>query len=503
MGTEKDKIRSVKSNRPPPIPPRPQHLIPVKAISKYSSMPDILNGWKKDTNPDLLKINGSAGGDASTMHNGTKKSSLFSISREYRVKNAVVDNTVAAAGTLKTYTYNGNGDCNYDYKTTKTATSTPEKAVTIAAANAAPSIVNGKTPSKKFSCIPSRSNSKKKKNILSSINVCTNGNATNTSNGRATKNHNSRSGHSNSGAEISQTSWYVEDVGNTMVQLSKCEITLNSDNNNCRYKEQTHQHHQQQQVAPATNTVNNSNNNNCNNFTTNRQPRYRRFHSPMTSSSSLSGLPPLPKSLSDASLLWESADKKLSSYSINLSSSSSNASSCSRSSGSSHHSKVPASPSSKTSTSSSTGTATGQTQTTANASDDHSMTTTTTSSAQSGDAVPRDDQKQSPPPPPPRKPTSLDMKLAILRKEMHDLRQMDLSLLSQLWSLNEAIHEFRQMQESLSPHTPSSHSSDEDDCECYYSNVDPQGVINQSQNTTGSNSSRSSVNTSRTNIREA
>lgn len=90
-------------------------------------------------------------------------------------------------------------------------------------------------------------------------------------------------------------------------------------------------------------------------------------------------------------------DKKLSSYSINLSSSSSNASSCSRSSGGVVHAKVPQS-SPKTVSS-----------------DELNKNAT-----QSGDvAVPRDDQKPTqPPPPPPRKPTSLDMKLAILRKEM-------------------------------------------------------------------------------------
>lgn len=244
MGTEKDKIRSVNRNRPPPIPPRPQHLIPVKAISKYSSMPDILNGWKKDTNPDLLKVNGAS----ATM--STKKN-VFGMSRE-RVKNGV---DVPTPNGVKNLVYNGNGD--------NECSGLPEKAV------------NGKT-SRKFSCIPSRSNSKKKKNILSSINVCNN-------------NNNSRSGKNNNRAEISQTSWYVEDVGNTVVQLSKCEITLNSDNH-CRYNEQ---------VAPVTvNTVSSSNS------LTNKP--YRRFRSPMTSSSSLSGLPPLPKSLSDASLIWES-----------------------------------------------------------------------------------------------------------------------------------------------------------------------------------------------------
>lgn len=259
MGTEKDKIRSVNRNRPPPIPPRPQHLIPVKAISKYSSMPDILNGWKKDTNPDLLKVNDVP----------APKKSIFSISRgEYCLKNGA---DLKATNGIKHNTLNGNVVC-YDRSVV------PDKAAG-----------NGKT-SRKFSCIPSRSNSKKKKNILSSINVCNNGNVNGNNN-----NSSSRNGKNNR-AEISQTSWYVEDVGNTMVQLSKCEITLNSDNgaNNCRYTEQS---------SPVTVVSTGSTNS-----LTNKE-RYRRFRSPMTSSSSLSGLPPLPKSLSDASLLWESAGK--------------------------------------------------------------------------------------------------------------------------------------------------------------------------------------------------
>ncbi|XP_017302580.1 pollen-specific leucine-rich repeat extensin-like protein 1 [Diaphorina citri] len=48
-------------------------------------------------------------------------------------------------------------------------------------------------------------------------------------------------------------------------------------------------------------------------------------------------------------------------------------------------------------------------------------------------------------------PTTLDSKLAILRKEMYGLRQLDLALLSQLWTLNESIQEFRALQEALSP----------------------------------------------------
>uniref|UniRef100_A0A8D8XYU3 Protein FAM89A n=1 Tax=Cacopsylla melanoneura TaxID=428564 RepID=A0A8D8XYU3_9HEMI len=47
--------------------------------------------------------------------------------------------------------------------------------------------------------------------------------------------------------------------------------------------------------------------------------------------------------------------------------------------------------------------------------------------------------------------SSLDTKLAILRKEMYGLRQLDLTLLSQLWTLNESIQEFRALQDALSP----------------------------------------------------
>ncbi|KAL1463718.1 hypothetical protein WDU94_015444 [Cyamophila willieti] len=47
--------------------------------------------------------------------------------------------------------------------------------------------------------------------------------------------------------------------------------------------------------------------------------------------------------------------------------------------------------------------------------------------------------------------STLDTKLAILRKEMYGLRQLDLTLLSQLWTLNESIQEFRALQDALSP----------------------------------------------------
>ncbi|KAK7789627.1 hypothetical protein R5R35_012325 [Gryllus longicercus] len=61
-----------------------------------------------------------------------------------------------------------------------------------------------------------------------------------------------------------------------------------------------------------------------------------------------------------------------------------------------------------------------------------------------------------------RKNMGLDAQLAILRKEMLGLRELDLSLLSQLWSLNESIHELRQLLQeqeesaALSPPSPSS-----------------------------------------------
>ncbi|KAL7030506.1 hypothetical protein ACKWTF_006688 [Chironomus riparius] len=54
--------------------------------------------------------------------------------------------------------------------------------------------------------------------------------------------------------------------------------------------------------------------------------------------------------------------------------------------------------------------------------------------------------------------STLDTQLAILRREMYSLRQMDLSLLSQLWALNESIQEFRtimQDQENYSQQSPS------------------------------------------------
>ncbi|CAG9856472.1 unnamed protein product [Phyllotreta striolata] len=74
-----------------------------------------------------------------------------------------------------------------------------------------------------------------------------------------------------------------------------------------------------------------------------------------------------------------------------------------------------------------------------------------------------------------RKTTSLDAKLTVLKQEMYNLRQLDLSVLSQLWALNKSLQEFRQMLEEqedriLSPPSPSpTPSSGEDvDGEEYY-----------------------------------
>ncbi|XP_043931675.1 leucine repeat adapter protein 25 [Protopterus annectens] len=48
------------------------------------------------------------------------------------------------------------------------------------------------------------------------------------------------------------------------------------------------------------------------------------------------------------------------------------------------------------------------------------------------------------------KPANLDAALAILRKEMVGLRQLDMSLLCQLWSLYESIQEYKGMFQDMS-----------------------------------------------------
>ncbi|KAI9552505.1 putative protein FAM89A-like [Daphnia sinensis] len=62
--------------------------------------------------------------------------------------------------------------------------------------------------------------------------------------------------------------------------------------------------------------------------------------------------------------------------------------------------------------------------------------------------LPRTPPRDPPPPPPTtgslgRKPSSLDTKLAILKKEMAGLRQIDMQLMNQLWSLQQSIQDLK------------------------------------------------------------
>ncbi|XP_054482227.1 protein FAM89A [Anoplopoma fimbria] len=78
----------------------------------------------------------------------------------------------------------------------------------------------------------------------------------------------------------------------------------------------------------------------------------------------------------------------------------------------------------------------------------------------------------------------LDAALALLRKEMVGLRQLDMSLLCQLWSLNEAIQEYKGYsllsQASLTADNGSSEEEDEDDEET--------GVVSQPLSSSSSSS---------------
>ncbi|KAK0171381.1 hypothetical protein PV328_009121 [Microctonus aethiopoides] len=69
--------------------------------------------------------------------------------------------------------------------------------------------------------------------------------------------------------------------------------------------------------------------------------------------------------------------------------------------------------------------------------------------------------------------TTLDTQLTILRKEMFGLRQLDLSLLSQLWSLNESIQEFRQLLQDQEDRAPSPSPSSEEGDDVSYANHPP------------------------------
>lgn len=56
--------------------------------------------------------------------------------------------------------------------------------------------------------------------------------------------------------------------------------------------------------------------------------------------------------------------------------------------------------------------------------------------------------------------SNMDTQLATLRQEMHNLRQMDLSLLTQLWALNESIQGFRaRLEENKPSRSPSPRKS--------------------------------------------
>ncbi|XP_056657325.1 leucine repeat adapter protein 25 isoform X1 [Monodelphis domestica] len=54
------------------------------------------------------------------------------------------------------------------------------------------------------------------------------------------------------------------------------------------------------------------------------------------------------------------------------------------------------------------------------------------------------------PPQPPRRPANLDSALAVLRKEMVGLRQLDMSLLCQLCSLHESIQDYKHLCQDMS-----------------------------------------------------
>ncbi|XP_017798292.1 PREDICTED: protein FAM89B-like isoform X1 [Habropoda laboriosa] len=77
------------------------------------------------------------------------------------------------------------------------------------------------------------------------------------------------------------------------------------------------------------------------------------------------------------------------------------------------------------------------------------------------------------PSPPARQLTTLDTQLAILRREMFGLRQLDLSLLAQLWSLNESIQEFRQLLQEQEDRAPSPSPSSEEGDDTSYGNHPP------------------------------
>lgn len=255
MGTEESVIVTFNRNKPPPVPPRPQHLIPVKAISKYSSMPDILTGWKRDTNPDLLRLPNPV---------SCRKGSTLDMIRFHPV-NFPVTVANATSEIVTERPIKNRMKCLYE----TTSISKGEK--------------NSNTKSsKKFSCIPGRSNSKKKKHSIDNIN----------SNGWL--------GKTNNRADTSQSSWYVEDMEEPRVQSSKYKITVNSDRNcRCSLEKPTSESTKTTAIVVCDFSA-------CSlQRSSYTQPQIQST----TMSSVLSGLPPLPKSLSDASVMWDSSSK--------------------------------------------------------------------------------------------------------------------------------------------------------------------------------------------------
>jgi len=90
-----------------------------------------------------------------------------------------------------------------------------------------------------------------------------------------------------------------------------------------------------------------------------------------------------------------------------------------------------------------------------------------------------------------RKFSSLDSQLSFLRKEMVSLRQIDMNLLCQLWSLNESLQELKMTQSrnsSLSPHDWLDQDGESDVSDDYYSGVDyasPEDSYTQPYNANG------------------
>jgi len=90
-----------------------------------------------------------------------------------------------------------------------------------------------------------------------------------------------------------------------------------------------------------------------------------------------------------------------------------------------------------------------------------------------------------------RKFSSLDSQLSFLRKEMVSLRQIDMNLLCQLWSLNESLQELKLTQSrnsSLSPHDWLDQDGESDVSDDYYSGVDyasPEDSYSQPYNANG------------------